>query len=180
MNLQERLTELGLALPVLSTPSANFFPFVCAGNLLFVSGQLPLHNGETTYIGRLGDTSRSRDGYASARLCALNVLSHVNTAVDSDFARVRRCVNVLVYVNAVASFAEHPKVANGASDLIVAVLGERGRHSRAAVGMGSLPRGAATEVQGIFEIDATGGRRVCRELKIRTSRSSSGPRSDPL
>jgi enamine deaminase RidA (YjgF/YER057c/UK114 family) len=154
-SIAARVAELGFTLPAAPAPSANYVPFVVAGNLLFVSGQLPLERGEARYVGRIGDDLKIEDGYASARLCALNVVAQVAAALDDRLDRVRRCVNVTVFVNADDDFALHPRVADGASDFFVAVFGERGRHSRTTLGMGSLPRLAATEVQAVFEIEAS-------------------------
>jgi enamine deaminase RidA (YjgF/YER057c/UK114 family) len=152
-SIAARVAELGLTLPPAPSPSANYVPFVITGNLLYVSGQLPLKDGQAQHTGRVGETASIEDGYAAARLCALNVIAQVGAAVGDRLDRVKRCVNATIYVNAVPDFAEHPRIANGASDLFVEVFGERGRHSRAAVGMGSLPRVSTTEVQAVFEID---------------------------
>lgn len=152
-SIAARVAELGLTLPPAPSPSANYVPFVRAGNLLFVSGQLPLLDGQAQHVGKIGDGLTIQDGYASARLCALNVIAQVGAAVGDRLDRVNRCVNVTVYVNAKPDFTEHPRVANGASDLFVEVFGDRGRHTRTAIGMGSLPRLAATEVQAVFELE---------------------------
>jgi enamine deaminase RidA (YjgF/YER057c/UK114 family) len=151
-SIAERIRELGLELPQAPSPSANYVPFVVTGDLLYVSGQLPLKNGQITHVGRIGEGLTIEDGYASAKTCALNVVAQVAAAVGDRLDLVRRCVNVTVFVNATAEFGEHPRIANGASDFFVELFGERGRHSRATVGMGSLPRSAATEVQAVFEI----------------------------
>jgi enamine deaminase RidA (YjgF/YER057c/UK114 family) len=148
-----RLAELGLGMPAAPSPAANYVPFVIVGNLMYVSGQLPLRDGAAQHIGRAGADATIEDGYASARLCALNVVAQVAAAVGDRLSRVKRCVNMSVFINAVPEFTEHPRIANGASDLMVEIFGDAGRHSRAAVGMGSLPRGVITEVQAIFEID---------------------------
>lgn len=152
-SIAARVAELGLSLPPAPSPSANYVPYVVSGNLVYVSGQLPLKDGTAQYVGRVGESLTIEDGYASARLCALNVVAQVAAAVGDRLSRVKRCVNVTVFVNAVPDFTEHPRIANGASDLFVEVFGEPGRHSRAAIGMGSLPRLSATEVQAVFEIE---------------------------
>jgi enamine deaminase RidA (YjgF/YER057c/UK114 family) len=152
-SIAARVAELGLSLPAAPSPAANYVPFVVTGNLVYVSGQLPIADGTVQHVGRAGDGVAIEDGYASARLCALNVVAQVAAAVGDRLSRVKRCVNVTVFVNAVAGFSEHPRIANGASDLVVEIFGDAGRHSRAAVGVGSLPRGALTEVQAVFEID---------------------------
>jgi len=152
-SIAARVAELGLTLPPAPSPSANYVPFVITGNLLYVSGQLPLRDGEAQHVGKIGDGLTIDDGYASARLCALNVVAQVGAALGDRLDRVKRCVNVTVYVNAKPDFAEHPRVANGASDLFVEIFGDRGRHTRTTIGMGSLPRVSATEVQAVFLVD---------------------------
>jgi enamine deaminase RidA (YjgF/YER057c/UK114 family) len=147
-----RLAELGIALPAAPSPAANYVPFVTTGNLVYISGQLPMIDGTVQYAGCAGDAATIDDGYAAARLCAINVVAQLAAAVGDRFARVKRCVNLTVFVNATPAFTEQPKIANGASDLVVEIFGDAGRHSRAAVGVGSLPRGALTEVQAVFEI----------------------------
>jgi enamine deaminase RidA (YjgF/YER057c/UK114 family) len=152
-SISGRLAELGLSMPTAPSPAANYVPFVATGNFVYVSGQLPIKDGTVQHAGRAGENASVEDGYAAARLCALNVVAQVAAAVGDRLSRVKRCANVTVFVNAVPEFTEHPRIANGASDLIVEIFGDAGRHSRAAVGVGSLPRGALTEVQAVFEID---------------------------
>lgn len=148
----ERLTALERELPAAAAPGANYLPFVRSGNLVYVSGQLSKWNGEYRYIGKLGCEWTVDDGRAAARLCALNVLAVLRTAVDGDWTRVVRCVRVAGYVNATDAFAEHSQVINGASDTLVDALGEAGRHARVAVGVNGLPYGVAVEVEAIFEV----------------------------
>jgi enamine deaminase RidA (YjgF/YER057c/UK114 family) len=123
-----------------------------AGNLVFVSGQVTLAKDGLKYVGVVGKELSLDDGKAAARLCAINVLAQLKAAVNGNLDRVRRCVRLGVFVNAVPEFTQHPEVANGASDLIREVFGEAGRHARAAVGAGSLPRNVAVEVEAVFEI----------------------------
>jgi enamine deaminase RidA (YjgF/YER057c/UK114 family) len=148
-----RVAELGLTLPAAPSPAANYVPFVVTGKLVYISGQLPIKDGAVQHLGRAGEGVAIEDGYASARLCALNVVAQVAAAVGDRLSRVKHCVNVTVFVNAIPEFTEHPRIANGASDLLVEIFGDAGKHSRAAVGVCSLPRGALTEVQAVFEID---------------------------
>jgi enamine deaminase RidA (YjgF/YER057c/UK114 family) len=150
--IDTRLKELGITLPAAPIPVASYVPFVRSGSLVFVSGQVPLEGGTVKYVGKLGRDISQEDGKAAARLCALNVLAQLKAACSGDLSRVRRAVKVTVFVNATDDFTQHPEVANGASDLFVAVLGDAGKHARAAVGAPSLPRGVATEVDAIFEI----------------------------
>ncbi|MGR3908355.1 RidA family protein [Burkholderia sp. SR8] len=151
-SLEQRLRNLGIELPPAVTPGGNFAATKRVGNLLYVSGQVPVSGGVDQYVGKLGADVSLQDGQAAARICATNILSQVNQAVGGDFDQVIGCVRLGGFVNAAADFKDHPKVLNGASDLIVAVLGEAGRHTRAAVGCNSLPRGVAVEVDAIFEL----------------------------
>src|SRR5947209_16730177 len=150
--IDNRLAQLGIRLPSPPAPVASYVPFVVAGNLVFISGQVTLGEEGLKFVGVVGKDLSLEDGRAAARLCAVNVLAQLKAAVNGDLDRVRRCVRLGVFVNAVAEFAQHPEVANGASDLIVDVFGDAGRHTRAAVGAGSLPRNVAVEVEAVFEI----------------------------
>lgn len=146
---EQRLRELGLALPASSAPIANYVRAVRTGNLVFLSG-----HGEcgTSLKGKLGAGVPIDSGYASARRVALCLLSSLKAEVG-DLRKVRRVVRLVGMVNATPEFTDHPRVINGASDLLVAVFGERGRHARAAVGMGSLPTGMAVEIEMIVEVE---------------------------
>jgi enamine deaminase RidA (YjgF/YER057c/UK114 family) len=151
-NIAARLKELGITLPAAPAPVASYVPFVRSGNLVFISGQVTATPDGLKYLGTVGSELSLEDGRAAARLCALNVVAQLNAALDGDLDRVKRCVKLGVFVNAIPGFSQHPEVANGASDLIVEIFGDAGRHSRAAVGAGSLPRNVATEVEAIFEV----------------------------
>jgi enamine deaminase RidA (YjgF/YER057c/UK114 family) len=151
-NTESRLKELGITLPTPPAPVASYVPTVISGNLVFISGQIPLAADGLKYIGKLGAEISLEDGKAAARLCTVNLLAQLKAACGGDLDRARRCVKLGVFVNATPDFTQHPEVGNGASDLIVAVLGDAGKHSRAATGAGSLPRGVAVEVDGVFEI----------------------------
>lgn len=148
--IEQRLASLGLGLPPAAAPAANYVPFVVQNGLVFVSGQLPFQGGGVAARGRLGDDVALEQGVAAARLCALNVLAQVKAASEGDLDRIARCVKLGGFVACTAHFVDHPKVINGASDLIVEVMGEAGRHTRFAVGCPSLPLGAAVEVEAIF------------------------------
>jgi enamine deaminase RidA (YjgF/YER057c/UK114 family) len=150
--IDKRLAELGIALPSPPAPVASYVPYVTSGNLVFISGQVTLAEGGLKHVGVVGKDLSLEDGRAAARLCAINVLAQLKTAVEGNLDRVRRCVKLGVFVNAAPEFTQHPEVANGASDLIGEVFGDAGRHARAAVGAGSLPRNVAVEVEAIFEI----------------------------
>ena len=150
--IEARLKELGIELPQPAAPVANYVPFTTSGNLVFISGQVCQWNGEFRYIGKLGAGIGIADGQAAARLCAVNLLAHLRVACGGDLDRVRRCVQLRGFVNCSPYFTDMPQVINGASDLMVAVFGDIGRHARAAVGMNSLPVGVAVEVEAVFEI----------------------------
>jgi len=149
--IEARLTELGINLPSPPAPVASYVPTAQSGNLLFVSGQLTSTPDGLKYVGAVGKDLSVEDGKAAARLCAINVLAQAKAACG-DLDRVKRCVKLTVFVNAAPDFTQHPEVANGASDLMVEIFGDAGKHARAALGAGSLPRGVACEVEAIFEI----------------------------
>ncbi len=151
-NPSARLAALGLDLPPAAAPVANYVPYTRAGNLLFISGQLPVGaNGvDTAHKGKLGASVSLEIGQAAARQAALNVLAQAKAAVG-DLARLK-AVRIGGYVNALPDFGQLPQVVNGASDLFAAVLGENGKHARFAVGVAQLPLDAAVEVEAIFEI----------------------------
>jgi enamine deaminase RidA (YjgF/YER057c/UK114 family) len=150
--IDARLAELGIALPEPAAPAGAYVPYVVTGSLVFVAGQITLENGEIKYKGRLGESMNVDDGYAAARLCGLNLLAQVRGACAGDLDRVKRVVRLGGFVNSAADFTDQAKVINGASDLMVEVFGDAGRHARAAVGAPSLPLGVSVEVEGIFEI----------------------------
>jgi enamine deaminase RidA (YjgF/YER057c/UK114 family) len=150
--IDTRLKELSITLPKATPPVASYVPYVISGNLVFISGQVTFGPQGLEYIGQLGKEFTVEEGQAAARLCALNVIAQLREACGGNLDRVTRCVKVTGFVNAVQGFAQHPEVINGASDTIVQVFGDIGRHARAAVGAGSLPRNVAVEVEAIFEI----------------------------
>ncbi|KAA5605823.1 RidA family protein [Roseospira marina] len=150
--VEARLTELGIILPQATAPVANYVPFVVSGSSVVVSGQIPLADGKPAYTGLLGDSVSLEDGQAAARLCGVNLIAQMNAVCEGDLDRVRRVVRLGVFVAATPAFGDHPKVANGVSDLMVEVFGDAGRHARAAVGCASLPLGVPVEVEGLFDI----------------------------
>ena len=149
---EEALAELGLTIPEVAAPVANFVPYVVTGNLVYISGQIPMQSGKIGFVGKLGRDFEVEQGREAARLCALNVLSVIRLACGGDLDRVARCVRLGGFINSADDFTSQPEVMNGASDLLVAVFGERGRHARTAVGVNALPRGVAVEVDAVFEL----------------------------
>lgn len=149
--ISDRLKKHGISLPDAAAPAANYVPFVRSGNLLFTSGQLPLENGKLAATGRVGDELSTDDGRAAARLCAINVLSQVKAATG-DLEKVMRIVKLTVFVASAPDFFEQHLVANGASDLLADILGDRAPHARSAVGVAALPLNAAVEVEAILEL----------------------------
>jgi len=147
-----RLKELGLILPELTAPSGAYVPYRLSGHTLYISGQVPRVDGVDCYLGLVGSTMNVGEAYQAARVCALNLLARAASALDGDLDRISACLQVRGFVNAVPDFKDHPAVIDGASDLLVEVLGEKGRHARTALGAGSLPRGFAVEVDAIFEV----------------------------
>ncbi|MCA9296968.1 MAG: RidA family protein [Phycisphaerales bacterium] len=149
----DRLAGLGLTLPDAPKPVAAYVPFVRTGNLIVVSGQIPFQNGTLLAVGTVPGVVSLDNARAAARQCVLNGLAVVQDALDGDLGRVRRIVRLGVFVASDPGFTEQPKVANGASELLVEIFGESGRHARAAVGSIGLPLGSAVEVEMIVEVD---------------------------
>ena len=149
MTPEQRLEKLGLKLPEVPVPVANYVPWRFAGNLLYLSGQGPKRPDGTYKVGRLGRDISIEDAYQEARLTGLNLLA-VAKAATGDLSRIEAVVKLLGMVNAEPDFSDHPKVVNGCSDLFVDVLGEAGKHARSAVGMGSLPNRMAVEIEVIL------------------------------
>ncbi|MGJ4859532.1 RidA family protein [Labrys sp. La1] len=151
-DVSARLTKLGIVLPAIASPAGNYLPCRLAGNLLYVSGQVPKIDGVDHFPGVVGEDVTPQEGYQAARLCALNLLARVHAALDGDLDRVVACLQLRGFVNARPDFKGHPAVIDGASDLLVEVFGDKGRHVRTALGAGSLPRGSSVEVDAIFEV----------------------------
>ncbi len=149
-SIAQRLTDLKITLPNAAAPAANYVPFVKSGNLLFVSGQLPFEDGQLIHKGRLGEDVSLEDGYKAARACGINIIAQIKAA--GGLEKVRRIVRLGGFVNSTADFTDQPQVVNGASDLFVEVFGDAGKHARAAVGVPSLPRGVAVEIDAVVEL----------------------------
>jgi len=149
--VERKLGELGMVLTEPAAPVANYVPFVRTGNLLMVSGQICLEAGKLVAKGKLGDGVSVEEGQKAARACAVNVLAQVKVALG-DLDRVVRVVRLGGFINSAPDFLEGPKVMNGASDLMVAVFGDKGKHARSTVGVAALPNDAAVEVEALFEV----------------------------
>jgi enamine deaminase RidA (YjgF/YER057c/UK114 family) len=150
-NIEKKLADLGIALPTAPAPVANYVPTVMIGDLLFVSGQISRGGDGKTITGKLGAGVDILQGREAARVCALNILAQAQAALGT-LDRVARIVKLTGFVNAAPTFTDHPQVVNGASDLLVEILGDRGRHTRSAVGVAGLPLDAAVEVEAIIAI----------------------------
>jgi enamine deaminase RidA (YjgF/YER057c/UK114 family) len=151
-NIDARLAELGIEIATPAAPQANYVPYVISGNLVYISGQVPVVDGEVKFKGKVGDDVDTATAAQAARACALNIIAQVKAACEGDLDRVTRCIRLGGFINATADFTEQPQVINGASDLLVDVFGDAGRHARFAVGAGSLPLGVAVEIDAVFEI----------------------------
>lgn len=150
--IDARLKDLGIALPAPPLPVAAYVPYVVSGGQVSISGQVSIAPDGISILGKVGAGLTVEEGQAAARLCALNLLAQLKAACGGDLDKVTRCVKLNVFVNSAPDFARQPEVANGASELMAAVFGDKGKHSRSAVGAVALPRGVAVEVDGLFEI----------------------------
>lgn len=150
--IEARLAELGIALPRPSVPIANYVPWVKTGNLVVVSGQIPMVDGAVVVKGKVSWGVTVERAVEGARICFINVMVHLKAACDGDLDRVRKVVRLGGFIAAPSEFTEHARVMNGASDLAVAVFGDDGRHARSTIGVPSLPADASVEVEGFFEI----------------------------
>ncbi len=152
MTVADRLKELGITLPPPATPGGNYTPANLVGHTLYVAGQLPTVDGELVATGKVGADVTIEQAAEAARICALNALSAAENVLDGGLDAVESLTRITVFVNAVPDFAQQSIVANGASDFLVEVLGEAGRHARNAIGVGSLPRNAPVEVETTFKV----------------------------
>ena len=150
--VEARLKALDITLPDAPAPAANYVPYVQSGNQVFVSGQVPWVGGERNFVGKVGGEFSVEEGQAAARVVALNIIAQVKAACGGDLDRVVRCVKLGGFVNSGPDFHNHPQVINGASDLMVEVFGDAGRHARFAVGAPALPFNVAVEIDAVFEV----------------------------
>jgi len=151
-SIEEKLAALRVTLPQAAAPAANYVPFVQVGNIVYVSGQVSMADGQFI-VGKLGADVSVKAGAAAARSCAIGLLAQVKAACDGDLGKLVRVIKLTGFVNSTADFGDQPAVINGASDFLVEVLGDAGSHSRSAVSAASLPFGVAVEIEGIFEIE---------------------------
>ena len=151
-NINDKLKSLGINLEKPSSPAANYIPYSIVGNLVFISGQLPFKNGKLPITGIVGDNVDIEDAIKMAELCALNILSHLKESCNGDLEKVATVVKLGGFVASSKNFTDQPTVINGASNLMVNIFGDKGKHSRFAVGVSSLPKNTPVEVEGIFEI----------------------------
>lgn len=147
------MSESGITIPEPNSPAANYVPYKLSGNILYISGQTAKLNGKLKYTGKATDSSSTKDAYNAARLCGLNIISQLNNALEGKLDNVSSCVRLNVYVNSTNNYNEYAKAANGASDLMVEIFGEKGKHTRVAVGSSNLPSDSLVEVDAIFEVN---------------------------
>ena len=152
MSVAERLEELGITLPEPQAALANYVPFVITGNLVSVSGQVAMEGGAPKWLGKVGEKISLEEAIDAARTCAIQIIAHLNAACEGDLERLQRIVRLGGFVNCVEGYTNQPLIINGASDLMVEVFGERGRHSRAAVGTNALPLNVPVEIDCLAEI----------------------------
>ena len=150
--IEQKLSELNIILPASVMPAANYVPYTVSGNLVFISGTLPMKDGKPQDIGKLGKEFTVEQGQQTAKLCGINILAHLKAACGGDLNRVVRCVRMGIFVASAEGFTSQPAVANGVSDMMVEIFGEAGKHARFAVGVSELPFGVAVEVDATFEI----------------------------
>ena len=150
--IENRLKELGIELPSAAAPAANYVPFHISGQQLFISGQIPIIAGGPDFKGKVGADMDVETAMQAARACAINILAQAKAALG-ELDRIVQCLRLGGFVNATPDFTDHPEVINGASNLMVDVLGDKGRHTRFAIGAGSLPRGVAVEIDALFAIE---------------------------
>lgn len=152
-SIDTRLEELKITLPEFAAAAANYVPYTVSNKQVFISGQLPQWNGELQFSGKVGREFSIDEAKQAARICALNIIFHLKNACAGDLNRVKSCLKLNVYVNSSDNFKEQPKVANGASELLIEIFGDAGKHARAAISVPSLPSNSVVEIDAIFEIN---------------------------
>ena len=149
---EENIKNLGLNIPELPKALANYVPYKIVGKTMYISGQAPVHNGELIYKGKVGSDITVEDGIKAARLCVTNIIAAVKTGLEGDWGKLDSFVKLTGYVNCQDTFTDQPKIINGASDMLVEIFGDQGRHSRVAVGSNALPLGIAVEILSLIHI----------------------------
>ena len=150
--IENRVKELGYVIPTAAAPAANYVSYVISGQVLHISGQLPIADGKIAVTGHLGNDVDVATGQKAAELCAVNILAQAKAALGGDLSRIKRIIKINVFVASAPTFVEQHLVINGASNLLVNALGEPGKHARAAVGMSALPLNAAVEIDAVIEV----------------------------
>tara|TARA_B110000971_G_C19713622_1_gene365398 strand:+ start:126 stop:587 length:462 start_codon:yes stop_codon:yes gene_type:complete len=153
MNPEENIKKLNIKLPPAPNPVGAYVAYKKIGNLVFISGQISLRSNGDLIRGKIGSDLTLEQGNEAAQICAINIIAQIKKACDGDLNNVKSCVKITGYVNSNDNFIDQPKVINGASDLLVKIFGENGKHSRAAISVSSLPLGASVEIDAIFEIN---------------------------
>ena len=151
-SFEENIKNLGLNIPELPKALANYVPYKIVGKTMYISGQAPLKNGELVYKGKVGSDISVEDGIEAARLCVINIIAAVKTGLEGDWSKLDSFVKLTGYVNCHDTFTDQPKIINGASDMLVEIFGDQGRHSRVAVGSNALPLGIAVEIDAIVQL----------------------------
>ncbi|MCC3860483.1 RidA family protein [Pseudemcibacter aquimaris] len=149
---KENLEKLGINLPAPVAPVANYVPYTQSGTLYSISGQVPIEDGNLPFTGKVGVDISEEEGAKAARLCGINIIAQINAICDGDLSRVNRIVKLGGFVNCADGFGNQPEVVNGASDLMVEVFGDKGKHSRSAVGTNALPRNVSVEIDALVDI----------------------------
>ena len=152
MNVEQRLSALGITLPTAPTPAANYLPWTITGNQLWIAGQAPIRDGKYDYLGRVGEAVTPEQAHAAARLCGINVLAQVKAACKGDWSRLVKAVRICGYISTAPDFLEFPKVLDGCSDLMVEVLGDAGKHVRTVMGVSGLRFNVPIVIDAVFEI----------------------------
>ena len=149
---EKNIKNLGINIPELSIPVANYVPYKVVNNILYVSGQAPVLNGKLIYLGKVGIDISIEDGIEAARICCLNILAAIKHSIDCNWDRFGEIIKIGGFVNSNPDFTDHPKIINGASDLLVSIFGDKGKHTRFAVGSNSLPLNIAVEIEAIIQL----------------------------
>ena len=151
--IDKKIKELKLILPKMANPIANYLPFKISKNIAYISGQAPIIDGKIKFSGKIGDNLSIEDGIEAAKLCCMNILSIIKYACNNDWDNFNEIIKLGGFVNCTNNFTDHPKIINGASDLLIKILGERGKHARFAVGSNSLPLDIAVEIEAVVSIN---------------------------